>query len=296
MLETITRRLRRDRRGVSNVIVVMLSLVLVVIVVSNVILWSYQMNQLDLERSQESVTVSNVTRVTRSSWFTAQNEYMISAGSRVSGSFTDTESLDGLYETFKTTTSGIYRLDISNTFVIDLSTHQLGYIHGVEILVRYNATEEAETWFLRAYNWTASSFSDVGFNNTQGNQPILNAWNDYAVNVTDKWADYVSGNGTLLLKFLDEGSSMDQTIVEIDFLAVRAIVDGARFDIRNSSPLTIHIVAIWIANSTKHQRFEASLFINSGEEATYIRYDVKLPAEDFITKVATERGNIAVFP
>ena len=47
MLEAIIKRLKRDRRGISNVIVVMLSLILVVVIVANVVLWSYQMNQFD---------------------------------------------------------------------------------------------------------------------------------------------------------------------------------------------------------------------------------------------------------
>jgi len=62
-------RIKQDKRAVSNVIVVMLSLVLVVIIVANVVLWSYQMNQLDLEREQESV---NILLATRSSNNTAQ--------------------------------------------------------------------------------------------------------------------------------------------------------------------------------------------------------------------------------
>jgi biopolymer transport protein ExbD len=41
----------------------MLSLVLVVIIVGNVVLWSYQMNQVDLERTQETLTITNVTRL-----------------------------------------------------------------------------------------------------------------------------------------------------------------------------------------------------------------------------------------
>ena len=62
-------RIKQDKRAVSNVIVVMLSLVLVMIIVANVVLWSYQMNQLDLEREQESV---NILLATRSSNNTAQ--------------------------------------------------------------------------------------------------------------------------------------------------------------------------------------------------------------------------------
>ncbi len=47
ILQNITRLLRKfkqAKKGISNVIVVMLSLILIVIVASNVILWSYQMN------------------------------------------------------------------------------------------------------------------------------------------------------------------------------------------------------------------------------------------------------------
>jgi hypothetical protein len=59
-LQTTTKllpKLRRAKRGVSNVIVVVLSLVILVIVTSNIILWSYEMNQLDWERMQESIEV-----------------------------------------------------------------------------------------------------------------------------------------------------------------------------------------------------------------------------------------------
>lgn len=62
MLQAITRRLKREKRGVSTVIVVMLSLVLIVIIVGNVVLWSYQMNQLDLERMQENLEIANVKK------------------------------------------------------------------------------------------------------------------------------------------------------------------------------------------------------------------------------------------
>jgi Na+-transporting NADH:ubiquinone oxidoreductase subunit NqrC len=101
MLQAITRRLKRGKRGISTVIVVMLSLVLVVIIVGNVVLWSYQMNQLDMDRMQETLSFTNVTRVTSSPWFTAQTEFSASAGSRVSGTYTDTTALDSSFEMFR---------------------------------------------------------------------------------------------------------------------------------------------------------------------------------------------------
>ena len=196
---------------------------------------------------------------------------------------------------FKATTSDIYRLKISNDFGIGLSTYPHDYIQGIELLIRYNTTEDTERWFLRAYNWTASSFSDVGFNSTAGSQPTLNEWNEYTINVTDNWTDYVRDDGVIRIEFSDEGLTTNQTSVGIDFLGVRAIIDGTRLDLKNSSPLSLHITAIWITNSTVHQRYSANLFMNSGESTSYIRADVLLPQGDFLAKVVTERGNMAVF-
>ncbi len=196
---------------------------------------------------------------------------------------------------FKATTSEVYRLIISNDYAIDLSTYPRSNLHGIEILIRYNPTEDAERWFLRAYNWATASFSDAGFNVTGGSQPTRNEWNEYAVTVTGNWADYVSSDGVIRMEFSDEGLITNQTVVGVDFLGARAIIDGTRIDLKNSSPLSLRIVAIWIENSTAHNRFNANLFLNSGESATYIRADITLPQDVFLAKVVTERGNIAVF-
>jgi len=73
MLKNIARRLERDKRGVSNVMVVMLSLVLIVIVVDNIVLWDYQMNQLDWERMQEKIEITAAVSEGTVSLFTIQN-------------------------------------------------------------------------------------------------------------------------------------------------------------------------------------------------------------------------------
>jgi len=138
-LQALTKRLKpfkREKRGISTVIVVMLSLVLVVIIVGNVVLWSYQMNQLDLERMQETVTITDVSK---------------------------------------------------------------------------------------------------------------------------------------------QGSS------------------GTSMDLKNTGSVGSHIVAIWISTSTTHQRYDADLFLNSGESATYFRTDIEFPKGAFVAKIITERGNVAVF-
>jgi hypothetical protein len=100
-LWTITRlRLKQDRRGVSNIIVVVLSLVIIVAIVANIVLWSYEMNQLDWEKMKEDTSITNVERVTRSSWFVAQSEYTVNTGRRTSGTYTDTQAVDDQCESF----------------------------------------------------------------------------------------------------------------------------------------------------------------------------------------------------
>ena len=135
-MQAITKRLKRGKRGISTVIVVMLSLVLIVLIVGNVVIWSYQMNQLDIDRMQETVVITDVSK---------------------------------------------------------------------------------------------------------------------------------------------HGSS------------------GTSMDIENTGPLSSHIVAVWISTSTSHQRYDADLFLNSGESVTYDRDDIEFPKDAFVARVVTERGNIAIF-
>jgi len=97
-------RLMQDKRGVSNIIVFVLGLVIVVIIVVNVFLWNYQMNQLDWDKMREDIRISNVTRATNSSWFVAQSEYTINTGSRISGAYIDTQAINSGYERFREAT------------------------------------------------------------------------------------------------------------------------------------------------------------------------------------------------
>jgi len=102
-------------------------------------------------------------------------------------------------------------------------------------------------------------------------------------------------NGTIYVKLVDEGADSNQTTVDIDFLGVRAQIDGTLFTFKNKGALTSHLVSLWIINSTNHQRYDINVFVNSAETATYLRADISLPAGQFTVKVVTERGNIAVY-
>jgi hypothetical protein len=185
------------------------------------------------------------------------------------------------------------RLSINGACTIDLSEYPSAYIQSVEIQLRYRASDSGEKWYLKAYNWTKAAYSDVGFNSTTGQKPTTD-WDYYTVNLTTSWRSYVWNNGTIRVQFIDQGPDSSSTIIDIDFLGVRAIIDGARFSFRNNGALTSHLVSLWIINASIHQHYDINVFLNSGENATYTRVDMRLPADDFIVKVVTERGNMAV--
>jgi hypothetical protein len=304
MLEAIIKRLKQNKHGVSNVIVVMLSLVLIVVIVANVVLWSYQMNQFDWERMQERIEIVEVkSGKLISSWFVAQTEYAIDVGGRVSGSYVNTHlAEDGFWETFQEELSSApprFRLSINGTFTINIGSYPLNTIQTVEILLKYNASDTEEKWHLKAYNWTAQEYSDYGFNNTSGSQPSTpNVWVYYSVNLTDRWRSYVRDDGVIYIQFHDgnpELPSGTRTKIGLDFLGLRLKGNWTTFVLNNEGSLTVHIVSLWIIESTHHKRYDTDFFINSGENATHIRTDTSLPNGNFLAKIVTERGNIAVF-
>ena len=66
------------------------------------------MTQLDWEKQNESIKITNVARATSSSWFKAESEYSLSKGTLVSGTYIDTHVVGSSFETFREgTASGI---------------------------------------------------------------------------------------------------------------------------------------------------------------------------------------------
>ncbi len=448
---TITcRRFKRDRRGISNIIVIALSLVIILAIVSNIVLWNYEMNQMDWEKMKEEVSITNVEQTTTySSWVGSQAEYTVNTGSRTDGTYVDTQVIDSSFESFieaggggsgnitlinaesfeggwlpsdwietgnweqesdyayagtysadfdgwsggrsgyltspimdcsdadviyvdfwwydldlddneflieyydgstwdtyqdlnqlesgngwhhyteavtdsqyfvsnfqirwwansllrdktgcvdlvsikKSAGAGSYSLDMNGRYTINLSTYPLAHIQTIEIQLRYRADDSAENWYLKAYNWTASAYSDNGFNSTSGHTPTT-GWDHYSVNLTDVWQSYIHSNGTINVKFVDQDADSDQTSVGIDFLGVRVKMDGTQFTFENDGALTLHLVSLWMINSTDHQRYDINVFVNSAATKNYLRDDVSLPTGSYTVKVVTERGNVAVY-
>ncbi|MBS7635856.1 hypothetical protein KEJ37_00685 [Candidatus Bathyarchaeota archaeon] len=113
MLEAIIghlKKLYKDKRGVSNVLVIMLGLILITIAVANVVLWNYQMNQLDWEKAQEKIEITYFSD--KSPWFNSNAEYILEMGQCISGTYEDTwHPKDNAYQTF------VEESDINNALI-----------------------------------------------------------------------------------------------------------------------------------------------------------------------------------
>jgi len=70
---------------------------------------------------------------------------------------------------------------------------------------------------------------------------------------------------------------------------------GTTLKLKNAGPSTVHIVSVWVNDATVHKRYDADIFINSGDTLSYQRLDIILPEGKYVVKVVTERGNIAVW-
>ena len=92
-----------------------------------------------------------------------------------------------------------------------------------------------------------------------------------------------------------QGADADQTSVDIDFLGVRMKIDGTQFTFENDGSLTVHLVSLWLINSTDHQHYDISVFVNSADTKNYLRGDISLPTGSYTVKVVTERENTAVY-
>jgi hypothetical protein len=288
------REFRINRRGISNVIVMVLSLVILVIIVSNIIFWSYEMNQVDWERMQEDLSIVSANTIHHSSWFTATQEYIVDIGGHESGTYKDTHSINDTFETFTEELTDEFTLEIRGFFAIDTSIYPLDQIQTMEMQLRLRSTDSDERWYLRAYNWSSSAFGDNGFNVTEGYTSTAN-WSCYTVNLTQEWQHYVHVNGSMAVKIVDEVGDLNQTSVDIDFLGIRAVIDGADFIFRNNGPTTMHLLSLWVNNQTHHQRYDIDAFLNSAETSSYISCSVLLPSKPYTVKVVTKRGNMAVY-
>jgi hypothetical protein len=182
--------------------------------------------------------------------------------------------------------------------------------------VEFTAVANTETW--TELNWTANtawSVSSVSvtiqlFDFTSGayqtsgfgyiaytssstpntdetkNQTASSQLTDFR-NATGAWKIKIKGVKATATTF-DLNADMIQ-LSEVD-------QGGALITFENTGSITSHVIGVWVNTATSHQRFEANLFINSGETWSQAFPSISLPDGNYTVKVATERGNVAVLP
>jgi hypothetical protein len=253
------------------------------------------MNQLDLEREQENVDILLATRF--SPWYLAQKEYTVDkeGGERLEGYYVYTQIDDGaaeqLVEKYKDP-PGRYRLGIYNDFMIDSSSFPLTYVKSIQIRLKYSVNSTEDFWHLNAWNWTLGDWSDLGSSKPSSTE----TWVYFNV-TTEDVANLVNAtDGCVRVKVVDRNiGDTTPTLLNIDLLAIRAILKGSCFKFRNSGSLTAHLVALWVIDSgDNHSRYEIHLFMSPGETITYWT-GITWPSSSYVVKVVTERGNLAVF-
>lgn len=229
----IIRRLRRfksGKRGISNVLVVMLSLVLVTIIVANVVLWSYQMSQFDWEKTQENLRMENVERnslwlennnligtfteerAAGDQWNFYPNNYFLISGQYVSGIISYLQNNNGSYIKFSSVSQGgvTYHFaskdtpqTVSSTSYSDYlslnftSENQAKYLVLGYIELNCSSTgQQARAQFLQDTTTLAGYFDRPRVASTEVMpQMFAYIYNGTGNNVTFKWQISVSSSG-----------------------------------------------------------------------------------------------------
>lgn len=185
-------------------------------------------------------------------------------------------------------TESDFVLSVIGEFKIDLQKFLRSYIKSIDISLRVKASDQYESWILKAYNCVSRRRDVIA-------QIDISSSFKYCNVTVPNWQSYINNNGVLILIICDTGPDATQTAIHLDFFGVRLILTGVLLKIRNVGATTIHVVSIWVVDATQRFRYEENLFLNSGETILYIREDIVLPNGAYVVKVVTSFGNIAVF-
>ena len=193
---TTSRRFRGNRRGISNIIVVALSLVIILAIVSNLVLWNYEMNQVDWEKMKESISITNVEDGICSSWFVSQSEYTVSSGSRTNGDYTATQAIDSSYESFSETDTGSAETLIDAESFEDTWTptgwsatgnwaKESNYAHDGTFSADFDGSEGGESGYLTSLSMDCSGTNAIN---------VDFWWNDRALDDSEFILQYYDGS------------------------------------------------------------------------------------------------------
>lgn len=137
------------------------------------------------------------------------------------------------------------------------------------------------------YDFTANRYATASYTYSTG--PLYLIGDSDSANL-DTFYDYVFVRAYIDPEPLNEAWGNEEVYNEMFYNKSQITLK-----LRNTSGLTVHIVAIWVNNSTFHKRYSMDIFVSQGETVTYSISDENLPTLNYMVKIVTERGNIAVF-
>lgn len=158
-------------------------------------------------------------------------------------------------------------------------------------------TEGSVNVTLQLYNYTSGTYQTSGIGHIAYiSSSIPNTDENRNQTTTGNSENFRNATGYWKMKIKGIKETDEQFDLKLDWIEYRVVENPqTRFTFKNKGSLTTHIVSLWVINSTAHKRYNANLFINSGETLAYDSVNIVLPEGQCIMKVATERGNVAVF-
>ena len=196
---TLFRRLRKDRRGVSNIIVVALSLVVMLAIVSDIVLWNYEMTQADWEKMKENVALINVKSANTPSWVTTQNEYAVNTGTKTTGTYLDTKNVDGSFERFVEADVGVANFTLINNESFESTWPPTDWS------ITFGSSWNKESDYQHDGTYSADFDGSSGGTGLSGYlfSPVMNCSNADSIYIDFWWLDRGLDNDDFILEFYD---------------------------------------------------------------------------------------------
>ena len=180
---------------------------------------------------------------------TATTEFGLTRGTRVSGTYVDTQTDNNVGEIFMESfvALGDYRLDINTTMLWDKNLDPIADVTGFRIVFKYQASATDDTWYIRLWDFSASAWRDTGFsvNGFKPASPLT--WYTVNIDVTSNIGNYIRSDGKIFIEICcngvyTNGSVTDGslTLLYVDYLAISYSVSDwyGSFSIGGSASVT----------------------------------------------------------
>jgi hypothetical protein len=158
----------------------------------------------------------------------------------------------------------------------------------------WSTSNVSVTFQLFDYNLGAYPTSGDGFvSYNSGMSPYVDEARNQTI--TANPTRFHSTSGQWRVRVTGVKSSSAQFDLGVDLIELQPPSGGPYFTFKNSGTLTSHIVSLWVINSSLHQHYDLSIYLNSGQSIVFYRDDISVPSGQYTIRIVTDRGNLAVF-